>query len=176
LLTKLILCSQDTDVLWLGNPFPILRLNETIDLQISTDEFNGYQWSEANHINTGLYMIKSNSKTIALFDAWYAAKDNYIGWKDQDVLIKLMSDGFLRELGLKVRFLYTLYFSGFCQNSEDVRQVITVHANCCQSISAKLSDLTATIHDWNRFKDSISNDSTTFRWSDHVNCWNSWKS
>lgn len=111
-----------------------------------------------------------------MFDAWYAARKDNIGWKEQDVLIKLinMNNGLFRQLGLKVKFLDTLYFSEFCQNSKDVQRVVTVHGNCCQSISAKLSDLTAVFHDWKRFRNSSSN-GTTFRWSDHVNCWNSWK-
>ncbi|XP_009776156.2 uncharacterized protein At1g28695-like [Nicotiana sylvestris] len=167
----------DTDVLWLRNPFPNLYLNQTVDLQISTDKFNGSQWSEENPINTGFYMIKSNSKTIALLDAWYAGKDNInsTGWKDQDVLIKLMKDGMFKQLGLTVRFLDTLYFSGFCDDSKDVNVVATIHANCCRSISAKLADLTAVLHDWRRFKGSDANQTSTFGWTQHVNCWDSWK-
>ncbi|OIT23771.1 uncharacterized protein A4A49_29790 [Nicotiana attenuata] len=168
----------DTDVLWLRNPFPNLYVNQTVDLQISTDKFNGSQWYEENPINTGFYMIKSNSKTIELLDAWYAGKDNInsTGWKDQDVLIKLMKDGKFKQLGLTVRFLDTLYFSGFCDDSKDVNVVATVHANCCPSISAKLADLTAVLHDWRRFKGSDANQTSTFGWStQHVNCWDSWK-
>nr|XP_016510620.1 PREDICTED: uncharacterized protein At1g28695-like [Nicotiana tabacum] len=111
---------QDTDVLWLRNPFPKLSLNEAIDMQISTDRFNGDQLSKANPINTGFYMIRSNNKTIPLFNKWYAKKDNSTGLKEQDVLEKLMRGGEFRKLGLKVRFLDTVYFSGFCQNSKDV--------------------------------------------------------
>lgn len=164
-------------MLWLRNPFPNLYLNQTVDLQISTDKFNGSQWSEENPINTGFYMIKSNSKTIALLDAWYAGKDNInsTGWKDQDVLIKLMKDGMFKQLDLTVRFLDTLYFSGFCDDSKDVNVVATVHANCCRSISAKLADLTAVLHDWRRFKGSDANQTSTFGWTQHVNCWDSWK-
>ncbi|MCD7468679.1 hypothetical protein HAX54_007076 [Datura stramonium] len=166
----------DTDVLWLRNPFQNLYSNQNIDLQISTDKFNGSQWSEESPINTGFYMIKSNIKTIALLDAWYAGKDNATGWKEQDVLIKLMKDGMFKQLGLRVRFLDTLYFSGFCDDSKNVNVVATVHANCCRSISAKLADLTAVLHDWRRFKNAPSaNRTSTSGWTQHVNCWDSWK-
>ncbi|XP_059300417.1 uncharacterized protein At1g28695-like [Lycium ferocissimum] len=166
----------DTDVLWLRNPFPNLYSNQSIDLQVSTDKFNGSQWSEENPINTGFYMIKSNIKTIALLDAWYAGKHNATGWKEQDVLIKLMKDGMFKQLGLTVRFLDTLYFSGFCHDSQDVNVVATVHANCCRSISAKLADLTAVLRDWRRFKNAPANQTSTSGWTQHVNCWDSWKS
>ncbi|WMV20010.1 hypothetical protein MTR67_013395 [Solanum verrucosum] len=141
------------------------------DLQISTDKFNG---SQENPINTGFYMIKSNTKTIALLDAWYAGKDKAIGWKEQDVLIKLMKDGMFKHLELSVKFLDTLYFSGFCDDSKDVNVVATVHANCCRSISAKLADLIVVLHDWIRFK-SANQTSTLYGWTQHVNCWDSWK-
>ncbi|KAL4576017.1 hypothetical protein LXL04_012105 [Taraxacum kok-saghyz] len=165
----------DTDVLWLRNPFPKLTLNDSVDLQISVDQFNGNQWSEKNPINTGFYMIRSNNKTIALFDKWYGKRNNSHGKKEQDVLIDLMKKGTFRRLGLRVRFLETLYFSGFCEDSRDVKSVSTFHANCCRRIKAKVSDLTAVIHDWKRFRDFSGNNKTMeFRWTDHSACENSW--
>jgi hypothetical protein len=69
--------------MWLRNPLPRLSQNESIDLQISTDFFNGDGRSEGNPINTGFYLIRSNNKTISLFDAWYARKDNSTGLKER---------------------------------------------------------------------------------------------
>nr|GMC92924.1 hypothetical protein DM860_010844 [Ipomoea batatas] len=128
--------SYDIDVIWLRNPFPRLRdLNETLDLQISTDNFNGDDRSESNPINTGFYMVRSNNRTIALFNS-----------------------------------------CGFCQDSGDVKSVVTVHANCCRTITAKLADLMAVIHDWQRFKSfsGDANQTATFHWSPHDRCMDSW--
>ncbi|XP_052176266.1 uncharacterized protein At1g28695-like isoform X1 [Diospyros lotus] len=165
----------DTDVMWFRNPFTRFSLDETIDMQISCDHFNGDEWSTRNPINTGLYMIRSNNKTIALFDAWYSMKANSIGLKEQDVLAKLFHNGVVGDLGVRVRFLDTCFFSGFCQNNRDIKSVVTFHANCCRSISAKLADLTAIIHDWKRSKNLPSNQTTTFQWSNHTACIKSWK-
>ncbi|GMN48293.1 hypothetical protein TIFTF001_017461 [Ficus carica] len=81
-----------------------------------------------------------------------------------------------------VRFLDTLYFSGFWQDSKDFRAVAIVHANCCQSINAKVKDLRVVLRDWKRFKKIMSyprfagvNVRETFRWTRHWGCWNSWK-
>jgi len=163
--------------MWLRNPFLWLNQSESIDFQISTDKFKGNPWSESNPINTGFYMIRSNNKTITLFDAWYSQKDSSgsARMKEQDVLVSLMRQGVFRSLGLKVRFLDTLYFSGFCQDSKDVRIVSTVHANCCRTIGAKLIDLTAVIHDWKRFKSLPANETSTIEWSPHTACGNSWR-
>ncbi|KAI3815919.1 hypothetical protein L1987_15603 [Smallanthus sonchifolius] len=166
----------DTDVLWLRDPFPRLNLNDGIDLQISVDEFNGNQWSERDQlINTGFYMIKSNNKTITLFDEWYSRKDSSTGMKEQDVLLELMRKGGFRRLGLGVRFLDTVFFSGICEDSRDVRAVVTVHANCCRSIKAKVQDLKRIMHDWQRFKDSPIDQTWQFAWSNHSACLESWK-
>lgn len=171
----------DTDVSWLRNPFPRLTTNLTADLQISTDLFLSRRRPEDSLINTGFYFVRSNNKTIALFQTWYAMKNNATGKKEQDVLSDLMRKGIFRELGLELRVLHTLYFSGFCQNSKDFRAVTTVHANCCRSISAKVADLKAVHRDWRRFKAATATnktvtdiDATTFRWSVHEACVRSW--
>ncbi|KAJ7961983.1 Glycosyltransferase [Quillaja saponaria] len=142
----------DTDVMWLRNPFVRLSHNETKDLQISTDMFFGDTWNKKQLINTGFYYVQSNNKTIALFETWYGKKDNSTGMKEQDVLLDLIRHDIIGQLGLRVRFLHTLYFSGFCQDSKDFGAVTTVHANCCRSITAKVADLKAVHRDWKRYK------------------------
>ncbi|KAF6153018.1 hypothetical protein GIB67_021623 [Kingdonia uniflora] len=144
----------DTDVMWLRNPFTRLNLDEAEDVQISCDKFNGKQWSKINPINTGFYYVRSNNKTIALFNTWYTMKDNsnYTGMKDQDVLVKMLHTGLFTELGIRTRFLNTRYFSGFCEDSRDMRVVTTVHANCCRSIQAKVKDLAVTLRNWKKYR------------------------
>ncbi|KAH7840206.1 hypothetical protein Vadar_014137 [Vaccinium darrowii] len=155
----------DTDIMWLRNPFS--KLDNSFDLQISTDKFNGNERSKANRINAGFYVFRSNKKTIALYNSWLASKENSTGLNEQDVLQRLLKQP---NLGLSVRYLDTLYFNGFCQNSREVRAVVTVHANCCTTIGAKLVDLTTVLRDWKRFKKNSTNETFTFDWSDRVAC------
>ncbi|KAJ0746976.1 putative nucleotide-diphospho-sugar transferase [Helianthus annuus] len=126
-------------------------------------------------INTGFYMIKSNNKTITLFNEWYARRDNSTGMKEQDVLVELMKKGAFKRLGIGVRFLDTVFFSGICEDSRDVRAVVTVHANCCRSIKAKVHDLKRIMLDWQRFKASPIDETSEFAWSNHSACAESWK-
>ncbi|XP_028808789.1 uncharacterized protein At1g28695 [Neltuma alba] len=167
----------DADVMWLRNPFTRLSTDSNEDLQISTDRYLGDPWSEKHDINTGFYFVRSNKKTISLFEAWYSKKDNSKGQKEQDVLQDLIRHGITRQLGVRVRFIDSLYFSGFCQNSKDFKAVTTVHANCCRSITAKIADLKAVLGDWKRFKmleASKSNLTNTVEWSAHHKCSKSW--
>ncbi|KAG9452514.1 hypothetical protein H6P81_005418 [Aristolochia fimbriata] len=163
----------DTDVMWLRNPFA--QLGEEGDLQISCDRFNGRAWNTTNPINTGFYFARSSNKTISLFDMWYSERNNSVGMKEQDVLENMISSGILEELGVKVRYLDTRYFGGFCQSSRNLGDVITMHANCCQTISAKLIDLRTVLEDWKMLKASTSNTTLPFRWNQHNHCRMSWK-
>ncbi|KAI9100806.1 hypothetical protein K1719_024168 [Acacia pycnantha] len=166
----------DSDVMWLRNPFTRLSNDTNEDLQISTDSYLGNPQSENHNINTGFYFVRSNNKTISLFETWYGKKDTSNGQKEQDVLEGLIRHGIIRQLGLRVRFMDTLYFSGFCEDSRDFRAVTTVHANCCQSITAKIADLKAVLQDWKRFKmlESSESNNLTTRWSEHRACHISW--
>lgn len=172
----------DTDVMWMRNPFMMLDKNETEDLQISVDEYNGDPRSQKNLINTGFYFIRSNNRTIDLFRKWYGMKDNSTGMKEQDVLLELMRKGIFKQLGMRVKFLDTQYFSGFCQDSKNIWSVTTVHSNCCRHIDAKVSDLKFVLRDWKRFTALKAkyptmgrNKTMTYRWSPHNACKNSWK-
>lgn len=160
--------------MWLRDPFTMLGKNETEDLQISLDSYLGDPWSQRNPINTGFYYVRSNKKTISLFETWYAQKDNSTGKKEQDILRDLINGGIINKLGLRVRFLDTLYFSSFCQDSRDIRAVITVHAACCRSITAKERDLKVMFSDWKRFKKLQANSSASPKWSRHTWCSQSW--
>ncbi|XAR66076.1 hypothetical protein NMG60_11012140 [Bertholletia excelsa] len=168
----------DMDVIWLRNPFNRLSSNETIDLQVSTDKFNGDDLSQANPINTGFYMTRSNNRTISLFNTWYGRKNASMGMKEQDVLQLLVREGMFTHLGLQARFLDTLFFSGFCQDSCDVNAVVTVHSNCCRSINAKVTDLTAVLRSWKGWKAAkrkSGNVTMPFQWPPHKTCRNSWR-
>ncbi|CAH2069053.1 unnamed protein product [Thlaspi arvense] len=155
----------DTDVMWLRSPFSRLSNNGSLDMQISVDSGVG-----GHLINTGFYHVRSNNRTISLFQKWYDMRLNSTGMKEQDVLKKLLESGYFHQLGLSVGFLNTTYFSGFCQDSSDMGAVTTVHANCCRHIPAKVFDLTLVLRDWKRYKASHVNT----KWSPHVKCWGSW--
>ncbi|KAL8141381.1 hypothetical protein V2J09_007402 [Rumex salicifolius] len=167
----------DTDVMWLRNPFTRLSTIETNDMQFSTDRFNGDPKSERNPINTGFYHVRSNNRTISLYERWFSMHDKSPGMKEQDVMQKLINDGALRELNLSTTFLETRYFSGFCQDSREPDRVVTVHANCCRYIASKVKDLSSVLNDWKRLKkmESVNDTKAYFAWSPHLGCQDSWR-
>lgn len=105
---------QDADILWFRDPFP--NFSDDSDFQIACDKYSGGPFDVAtNAPNGGFLFVRSNQRTIALYRYWYAARLRVPGKHDQDVLSVVIKEKDFARLGVRIRFLETLYFSGFCQ-------------------------------------------------------------
>ncbi|KAB2633785.1 hypothetical protein D8674_030032 [Pyrus ussuriensis x Pyrus communis] len=160
----------DTDIMWLRDPFPQFYSNA--DFQIACDFFNGDSYSVNNFPNGGFTYVKSNNRTIKFYKFWYFSRKAYPKKHDQDVLNKIKFDRFLTQIGLKMRFLDTLYFGGFCQASKDFNQVCTMHANCCVGLENKVNDLKILLQVWRRYMSLPPNTTATpqLSWTVPQNC------
>ncbi|XP_078162811.1 uncharacterized protein LOC144557997 [Carex rostrata] len=159
----------DMDILWLRNPFKNLK-HQGEDMLLGCDGYNGLPYDDRNSINTGFFFVSSNNNTISFLDKWYAARNNSEGKKEQDVLNELKSKGEFHKMGIKVRYLDLEHFSGMCQTKYDAKKVTTVHANCCQTMKAKMMDLTAMLETWRTL-----NSTSEVIWPRHKACHDSWK-
>ncbi|XP_034215239.1 uncharacterized protein At4g15970-like isoform X1 [Prunus dulcis] len=160
----------DTDIMWLRNPFP--RFYPDADFQIACDFFKGDSYSIRNLPNGGFTYVKSNKRTIWFYKFWYFSRKAYPKMHDQDVLNKIKSDRLISDYGLKMRFLDTRYFGGFCQPSKDFNKVCTMHANCCVGLDNKVNDLRILLQVWRKFMSLPPNDTTTAQtsWTVPRNC------
>ncbi|KAM7275539.1 hypothetical protein ACFE04_017405 [Oxalis oulophora] len=52
---------------------------------------------------------------------------------------------------LKLTFLDTTYFGGFCQHGKDISRICTMHANCCIHVTHKIYHLKILLEHWKRF-------------------------
>ncbi|KAL2906928.1 hypothetical protein RDABS01_005638 [Bienertia sinuspersici] len=139
----------DADIMWFRDPFP--RFFPDADFQIACDHFSGDSFTVHNRPNGGFNYVISNNRSIEFYKFWYESQENYPGYHDQDVLNFIKHDPFISEIGLRMRFLDTAYFGGFCEPSKDMNQVCTMHANCCFGIKSKLHDLKILLQDWRLF-------------------------
>ncbi|XP_026387403.1 uncharacterized protein At4g15970-like isoform X2 [Papaver somniferum] len=139
----------DADIMWFRDPFP--RFYPDADFQIACDLFFGSSYDLQNRPNGGFNYVKSNNRTIEFYKFWYSSRDIHPGYHDQDVLNMIKFDPFIMEIGLKMRFLNTAYFGGFCESSKDLNQVCTMHANCCLGLDNKVHDLKIMLDDWRKF-------------------------
>lgn len=139
----------DADIMWFRDPFP--HFYADADFQIACDHFIGNPYDLNNRPNGGFNYVKSNNRTIEFYKFWYSSREAHPGYHDQDVLNMIKFDPALGKIGLKMRFLDTSFFGGFCEPSRDLNKVCTMHANCCIGLDNKLHDLRIMLDDWRRF-------------------------
>ncbi|KAM0942170.1 putative nucleotide-diphospho-sugar transferase [Dioscorea sansibarensis] len=161
---------SDTDIMWFRNPLPYFH--EDGDFQIACDHFVGNPKDLNNRPNGGFMYVKSNNKTISFFKYWFKSKERHPRVNEQDVFNLIKKNAFTRGLGMKMRFLDTVYFGGFCEPSKDFNKVCTMHANCCIGLRRKIHDLGLMLDDWRRYMLMSPNErrSRKMSWSVPKNC------
>ncbi|KAG6556994.1 hypothetical protein Mapa_001410 [Marchantia paleacea] len=141
---------SDADIMWFRDPFP--HLSPDADFQIACDHFNGNPKDVKNLPNGGFVFVRSNERTMNFYKFWFDSRLRHPGKHDQDVFNDIKNTKPFERMGLKLEFLDTVYFGGFCEVSQDFEKVCTMHANCCTGLERKLIDLRLTMADWRRFK------------------------
>ncbi|EPS67041.1 hypothetical protein M569_07732 [Genlisea aurea] len=139
----------DADVMWFRDPFP--NFHPDADFQIACDHFSGGAEDTRNVPNGGFSFVRSNERSMEFYNFWYSSRNTYPGLHDQDVLSRIKNSSFIRNGGIKMRFLDTDLFGGFCEPSRNLSRVCTMHANCCLGLSSKLNDLRLLLEDWKRY-------------------------
>ncbi|KAK3141686.1 hypothetical protein QOZ80_4BG0337100 [Eleusine coracana subsp. coracana] len=139
----------DADIMWFRNPFP--HFYPDGDFQIACDHYVGNSSDLRNIANGGFIYVKSNERTIEFYSFWYSSRFMYPGYHDQDVFNVIKHDPYITDIGLKIKFLSTAYFGGFCEPSRDLNKVCTMHANCCIELRSKIHDLRIMIEDWRSY-------------------------
>ncbi|XP_010538290.1 PREDICTED: uncharacterized protein At4g15970-like [Tarenaya hassleriana] len=160
----------DADIVWLRDPFT--RLDANADFQIASDFFNGDSNSVRNAVNGGFTFVRANNRTIEFYKFWYSSRQMFPGKHDQDVFNKIKLGPYIEKIGIKMRFLDTVYFGGFCQPSRDMNRVCTMHANCCIGQANKVKDLRQVLEDWRVY---LSGHRREMRWRSPENCRRSMK-
>ncbi|KAG8381991.1 hypothetical protein BUALT_Bualt05G0030000 [Buddleja alternifolia] len=160
---------SDADIMWFRDPFP--RFYPDADFQIACDQYKYNSTDIRNHPNGGFNYVKSNNRTIHFYKFWYTGKDYFPGKHDQDVLNMIKYNPFIAETGLKIRFLDTAYFGGFCEPSKDLDQVITMHANCCVGLDNKIHDIKMVIADWKKYMSLLPHGGKNFSTRSWTSSW-----
>ncbi|KAL5725045.1 hypothetical protein ACHQM5_008232 [Ranunculus cassubicifolius] len=139
----------DGDIMWFRDPFPYL--DDLDEIQIACDSYNGNPRDIGNYPNTGFKYVKSNNATIEFYKYWYMSSVYHSDIHDQEVFDVIRHDSIVAALGLRVKYLDTKYFGGFCHPSRDMNKVCTMHANCCIGIENKIHDLKLILSDWKNY-------------------------
>lgn len=159
------------DVMWLRDPFP--RFFSEGDFQVSCDSYNGNSADKRNFVNTGFKYVKANNRTVEFYKYWYGSRWTFRGMKDQDVFNKIKYNRYITEkIRLKIKFLDTVYFRGFCQLRREMNKVCTMHANCCVGLQNKIFDLRQVLQDWKGYLSAAAtDDGRKMKWRSPDHCW-----
>uniref|UniRef100_A0A453GBX2 Nucleotide-diphospho-sugar transferase domain-containing protein n=1 Tax=Aegilops tauschii subsp. strangulata TaxID=200361 RepID=A0A453GBX2_AEGTS len=161
----------DLDVMWLRNPFRHISLYA--DMAISTDRFNGDAEDLTNAPNTGFYYVRSTNRTVEMLRRWRAARSRFRPKAhDQEVFEAIKGEFVGGELQIKLVFLDTALFDGFCEYHGEMDRVCTMHANCCLRLVTKLHDLRNVVADWKRYSSLTPPEkmSSKLRWTYPAKC------
>ncbi|KAF5204456.1 Glycosyltransferase [Thalictrum thalictroides] len=139
----------DADIMWFRDPFPYF--DSLDEIQIACDFYKGKPRDEENRANGGFNYVKAVGATIEFYKFWYMARINHPNLHDQAVFEIIKHEPIVHASGLRIKYLDTMYFGGFCQPSKDMNKVCTMHANCCVGIEKKIHDLGLILHDWKNF-------------------------
>ncbi|XP_023634842.1 uncharacterized protein At4g15970 [Capsella rubella] len=159
----------DIDIMWFRDPF--LRLSKDVDFQIACDRFNGDHNDIRNNVNGGFTFVQANPRTINFYNYWYMSRLRFPDKHDQDVFNIIKSSWYTAKIGLKMSFLDTKYFGGFCEPSKDLDNVCTMHANCCVGLENKIKDLRQVLEDWENYLSvAKTRDGQNLSWRYPENC------
>ncbi|KAF9616928.1 hypothetical protein IFM89_032998 [Coptis chinensis] len=164
----------DADIMWLRDPFP--HFDSMDEIYIACDIYQGNSSDKRNMANGGFNYVKSVRATIEFYKYWYMARLLHDKQHDQQVFEIIKREPIVAATGLRIRYLDTKYFGGFCQPSRDMNKVCTMHANCCVGIEKKVPDLKSILNDWKNFtalspqEKEAKGSSTAYPWSAPNKC------
>ncbi|XP_073003714.1 uncharacterized protein At4g15970-like [Typha latifolia] len=139
----------DVDIVWFREPFR--HIQPDAHIVMSTDFYIGDPNSLGNYPNGGFLYVKSSKKTVEFYKNWRLSRERFPGQHEQYVFDKTKGE-ISAKLHVKIQFLDTTYFGGFCQHGKDLNKICTMHANCCVGLENKLFDLRNVLEDWKRYK------------------------
>jgi len=140
---------QDVDIVWLRNPF--WHISVFADMTTSSDVFRGDAGSLDNLPNTGFYHVRATDRAVEMLRRWRAARARFPPNHEQAIFNEIKGE-LAGDLGVRIRFLDTARFGGFCQIfHSDMGAACTMHANCCFGLGNKLHDLREVLGQWRNY-------------------------
>jgi Nucleotide-diphospho-sugar transferase len=140
---------QDVDILWFRDPFRHISL--AAQFAIACDKFYDDPYSIMyNAANGGFLYAKSCNKTIEFYKFWHESRERFPGHHEQAVFDAVKAEA-VSQMKLRLQFLDTAYIGTFCQLSNDMNKICTLHANCCLGLGNKLHDLKEAFVSWKNF-------------------------
>ena len=148
--------------MWLKNP--LIHLNPILEVSVSC---NFSTDGQRDYIQDGgLFFLKANAIAFEFFRYWKLLQVLYPNSHVEESLCETLmrSKEIVEAYSFRTKHVNTTNFGGLCRlNKDKLRDVYTIHANCCQDVRSKVHDLRLVLDDWIRFRDNTS-ETVTLQW------------
>lgn len=117
-------------VLWLKDPIPRV-LSATNDMAIHCDHWSDIQAAASG--NTSFWFVRNNGQAKQFLRRWMDSHKRWPELDDQQVFARIRPevDEFTRKsINLHVAYLPPLEFGSFCEPTENVENLLTIHGDC----------------------------------------------
>jgi Nucleotide-diphospho-sugar transferase len=153
---------QGVDILWFWDPFRHISL--AVEFAIACDIFSGDPYKMDNLANSGFQYAKSCHKTIEFYKYWHQCHAQFPGSHEQ-YAFNAIKGKVVSQMKLRIQFLDTAYIGTFCQLSNDLNKICTLHGK-------RLHDLRQAFDDWKNFTAKSADEKKwgNFRWRVRGKC------
>lgn len=112
--------------------------------------------SGRNKPDKGIFYMKSDDIAVDFLKYWQFERVLYPNSLELSLCEMTTRLDIVDMLGVKIKYLDTNNFGGFCEGSKDMSEVYTMHAACCDNIKSKVHDLRLLLDDWINFTAKLS--------------------
>ncbi|KAE8697095.1 hypothetical protein F3Y22_tig00110633pilonHSYRG00040 [Hibiscus syriacus] len=181
--TRLILLTQviefgynvvftNADVMWLRNPLSKLVPNS--DLSIGCELYPIDAKTFGIKGDGGFFHLKANARTFEFIRTCNLNRVLYPDDSEHQSLCKISEKGeYIGLIGVEVSYFNEEKFGRLCLPC-DLKQILTVQANCCENIDSKIHDMKLVLDDWRNFvqlsANNVSSKQTPSSWRAPEKC------
>ncbi|KAK6912986.1 Nucleotide-diphospho-sugar transferase [Dillenia turbinata] len=135
----------DADVMWFRSP--LTHFVSGGDITTSCNYYTDGAGNRIERADGGIRFVWSKEKSVYFYQYADVMTHLYPNLDEQTIF-----ESTIREMGdMRVEYVDTDYFGGFCQPSKDISKVCTMQANCCENTEKKVHNLSLLLDEWKNY-------------------------
>lgn len=127
--------------MWVRSPLQLF--DAAFEITIGCDPHSSGQSSKASG---GFFHMRSDEISLGYLNMWNLDRTLFPN-KANNSLCQIVGDGLAEHVGLRVKYIKSVHYGGFCQPSRDLSKIYVIHANCCDDMDSKIHDLKLVLDD-----------------------------
>lgn len=158
--------------MWLRNP--VSHIPDKKELVIACYFYSVDPPSISKVEEGGFFYLKANEISLEYFKYWELQKVLYPNSQNESLCEAAVTYPSLETFGVRTEYLEESHFNGFCQPRRNMSQIVTIRANCCDSVQSKVHDMKLLLEDWRHFTELTTEETSvqgsSFAWRAPSKC------